>query len=145
MRRFPERPIVGVGAVVIDATRVLLVKRKQPPLQGEWTLPGGAVELGETLEEAVVREIREETGLDVEVGPIVEVLDRVHRDDDGRIEYHYVIVDYLARRRSEQPVVAQSDAADARWVEVARLGDYRVRPAALAVIEKALELSVRKP
>ena len=93
-RSFPARPIVGVGAVVVDDGRVLLVKRAQAPLKGEWSLPGGAVEVGETLSAAVQREVLEETGLVVSVGPIVEVLDRIHTDGDGRVEYHYVLIDY---------------------------------------------------
>src|SRR3977135_2354347 len=96
-RRHPERPIVAVGAVIVDGDRVLLVKRGQEPLKGEWSLPGGAVEIGETLEEAIRREVREETCLDVEVGPIVDVLDRIRYDPDGRIKFHYVLVDFLCR------------------------------------------------
>src|SRR5579862_6341980 len=99
MRTYPERPIVGVGAVILDSGRVLLVKRAHEPLKGEWSLPGGAVDVGETLEAAVAREILEETGLMVDVGPLVEVVQRITRDADGRIEYHFVIVDYACRVR----------------------------------------------
>jgi ADP-ribose pyrophosphatase YjhB (NUDIX family) len=137
--------VVGVGAVILDGNRVVLVKRGQPPLQGEWSLPGGAVELGETLEDAVAREVLEETGLDVEVGPVVEVVDRIHRTADGRIEYHYVVVDYLCRCCGDRPLVHGSDAADARWVPSADLPTYRVTARAIAVVHKALELSVRNP
>ena len=101
-RSYPARPVVGVGAVVFDADRVLLVKRAHEPLKGEWSLPGGAVELGETLEAAVAREVLEETGLAVDVGPVVEVLDRVQHAADGRVEYHYVIVDYLCSRQERR-------------------------------------------
>jgi 8-oxo-dGTP diphosphatase len=136
MRQYPDRPIVGVGAVVIDAGRVLLVRRGNEPLKGEWSLPGGAVELGETLEGALVREIREETGLHIEVGPVVEVLDRVRRDSDGRIEYHYVIVDYVCRVRGGQ-LAAGTDAEDVRWTDLLDLERLGVSETAIAVIKKA--------
>jgi mutator protein MutT len=94
-REYPDRPIVGVGAVVIRDGQVLLVQRAQEPLSGKWTLPGGAVELGETLEEAVVRELREETGLEVRVLELVEAFERIARDESDRPRYHYVLLDYL--------------------------------------------------
>ncbi|MBI3492451.1 MAG: NUDIX hydrolase [Acidobacteria bacterium] len=136
MRSYPDRPIVGVGAVLLDGDRVLLVRRANEPLKGEWSLPGGAVELGEALEDAVVREILEETGLEAEVGPVVEVLDRVRRDADGRVEYHYVIVDYACTVRGGH-AAAGSDAADVRWVAVDDLERLGVSEKAIAVIRKA--------
>ena len=137
MRSYPDRPIVGVGAVVLEGGRVLLVRRANEPSKGEWSLPGGAVELGESLEEAVVREIREETGLDVEVGRVVEVLDRVRRDAAGRVEYHYVIVDYACAIRGGL-LAAGTDAADVRWVDVAGLAQLGVSEKAISVINKAV-------
>ncbi len=116
---------------------MLLVRRGNEPLKGEWSLPGGAVELGETLEGALLREIREETGLDIDVGPVVEVLDRVRRDADGRIEYHYVIVDYDCRVRGGE-VAAGTDAADARWADLVDLESLGVSETAIAVIKKAV-------
>jgi mutator protein MutT len=137
VRKYPDRPIVGVGAVVLDAGRVLLVRRAQEPLKGEWSLPGGAVEVGEALEDAVVRELREETGLDVEVGAVVEVLDRIRRDPDGRVEYHYVIIDYACTVRSGR-LAAGSDAAAAHWADVADLERLGVSEKAISVIRKAV-------
>ena len=119
-RAYPERPIVSVGAVVIDDDRVLLVKRGHEPLKGAWSLPGGVVEIGESLHGALIREVREETCLDVEVGAVVEVLDRISRDEAGRVEYHYVIVDYLCRAVGGALACA-SDADDARWVSRAKV------------------------
>jgi len=143
-RMYPTRPVVGVGAVVIDGDRVLLVKRAHPPLQGEWSLPGGAVELGETLRAAVAREVREETGLAVEVGPIVDVVDRVQRSADGRVEYHFVIVDYLCRPVSEG-LAPGSDADDVRWAGAGELVSLRLTQTAIDVVNKGLDLARRKP
>ena len=138
MRVYPERPIVGVGAVVLDERgRVLLVKRANEPLKGEWSLPGGAVDVGETLEDAMRREVREETGLDVEVGPIVDVLDRIRRDPDGRVRFHYVLVDFLCRPCGGTLQCA-SDAEEALWAGGADLRRYGVAEATINVIEKAV-------
>jgi ADP-ribose pyrophosphatase YjhB (NUDIX family) len=136
MRQFPDQPIVSVGAVVIDGSRVLLVKRGQEPLKGRWSLPGGVVEIGEELQAAVEREVREETGLDVRVGPVVEVLDRIHRDASGRVEFHYVIIDFLCDAGGGSLVCA-SDADDARWVERGALAGYELTAKVSEVIERA--------
>ncbi len=140
MRQFPDRPIVSVGGVVVDEGRVLLVRRAHEPLKGAWSLPGGVVELGETLVDALAREVEEETGLDVAVGPVVEVLDRVHRTADGRVEYHFVIIDYLCRPRGGL-LASATDAADARWVDVDELARFDVTPKATEVIHRALEVA----
>jgi mutator protein MutT len=139
-RRHPERPIVAVGAVVVDGDRVLLVKRGQEPLKGQWSLPGGVVEIGETLDAALVREIREETGVDIVVGPVIDVLDSIRRDPDGRPEYHYIIIDYLCRPRDGATAAAScgSDADAACWVAADDLDRYRLTPTAARVIRKAL-------
>jgi 8-oxo-dGTP diphosphatase len=144
VRRYPDRPVVAVGAVILDGDRVLLVKRGQQPLKGAWSLPGGGVELGETLEAALAREVLEETGLPVDVGPVVEVLDRVQRDADHRVEFHYVIIDYLCRARAGG-LAHGSDAEDARWMPIADLVALGVSEKAIAVIHKALERQPRPP
>ncbi|HLW55417.1 MAG TPA: NUDIX domain-containing protein [Candidatus Angelobacter sp.] len=143
-REFPERPIVGVGAVIIDdqASRVVLVRRAAPPLQGQWSLPGGVVELGETLREATEREAREETGLVVEAGEVLEVFDRIVTTSAGRTQYHYVLVDFLCRVR-EGKLNAGADAAEAEWAEKSDLGKFRLERPALDVIAKAFAKSGR--
>ena len=140
MREFPAQPVVGVGAVVVDGGCVLLVKRGHPPLKGQWSLPGGTVELGETLEAALAREVLEETGLEVSVGPLVEVFDRVDRAPDGRIEYHFVIVDYACSVRGGF-IAHGSDAEEARWVPIRELPAYGLTAKASEVIGKARRLS----
>jgi 8-oxo-dGTP diphosphatase len=113
-REYPDKPLVGVGAVIVDGNRVLLIRRGQPPLLGEWSLPGGALECGETLREAAIREAREETGLVVEVVDMLGVYERVMRSDDGRVRYHYVLIDFLCRPEAGE-VKAGSDAAAVEW------------------------------
>jgi len=117
-REYPESPLVGVGAVIVDDhfddRRVLLIRRGQAPLLGEWSLPGGVLECGETLREAVTREAREETGLIIETLDMLGVYERVIRDDEGRVRYHYVLLDFLCRAVGGD-LKAASDAADVRW------------------------------
>ena len=142
-REYPERPVVGVGAVIVDPTeeaRVLLVRRGAPPLQGEWSIPGGAVELGETLRAAAEREALEETGLVVEAGEVLEVLDRVLPGGDGRIQYHYVLIDYLCRVVGGE-LRAGGDALEAVWAGERELAKYRLEKPAMDVIRKAFERS----
>ena len=136
-REYPERPIVGVGAVVVDGGRVLLVRRGNEPLKGEWSLPGGAVECGETLRAAIAREVQEETGLEVEVGSTVDVLDRIRLDDGGRVLYHYVLVDFACKPIGGA-LACGSDAAEVAWVRPADLGAYRLAETTVTVINKAL-------
>jgi len=125
--------------VIIDGDRVLLVKRAHEPLKGEWSLPGGVVEVGETLEAALIREVREETCLGVTVGPVVEVLDRIGRDTADRVEYHFVIVDYLCRVAGGTATCG-SDAAEVGWAERSDLASYGLTSAATAVIEKGFSI-----
>jgi 8-oxo-dGTP diphosphatase len=136
-RRYPARPVLGVGAVIFDAAgRVVLIKRGQPPLLGIWTLPGGAVEPGETLEEATIREIREETGLVIEVGPVVDLVEHIDRDDAGCVVYHFVIVDYLCRLRGGD-LRATSDASAVLLADSSALGTLETTERTLLVIAKA--------
>jgi ADP-ribose pyrophosphatase YjhB (NUDIX family) len=113
-REYPEQPLVGVGAIIIENSRVVLVKRAHPPLQDQWSIPGGVLEVGELVREAAIREAREETGLTIEPGELLGVFDRVLRDPGGRVQYHYVLVDFLCRRASGE-LTAAGDAAAARW------------------------------
>jgi|SRR5208337_2057150 len=113
-REYPETPCVGVGAVIIQEGRVLLVKRGHPPLAGEWSIPGGVLEVGETLRKAAVREALEETGLVVEPQDLLGVFDRIVRDPAGKVRYHYVLIDFLCRQVGGE-LCAASDAAEARW------------------------------
>jgi 8-oxo-dGTP diphosphatase len=116
-REFPDSPLIGVGAVIVDQGRALLIRRGQEPLKGKWSIPGGMLELGESLLEGVVREVREETGLTIEPLELIELLERIHREEQ-RIRYHYVIADYLCRI-VDGSLEAASDADDARWVKQA--------------------------
>lgn len=166
-REFPESPVVGVGAVVIEGSRVLLIRRGQEPLKGEWSIPGGVLELGETLEEGIRREVAEETSLAVEVVRIVEVLDRIVFEEpsalsdvgadagadagasglaagslDRRVRYHYVLVDFLCRV-SGGILAGGSDAVEARWVDRSELrgdGVDKVSSWTVAVIEKGFRM-----
>jgi 8-oxo-dGTP diphosphatase len=113
-REFPEIPLVGIGAIIIEDARVLLVKRAHPPIQGQWSIPGGVLEVGELVREAAVREAREETGLIVEPGELLGVYDRVLRNEEKRVQYHYVLIDFLCRRVGGE-LMAASDAAEVRW------------------------------
>ena len=145
-REFPDAPIVGVGAVVVDRDRVLLVQRGSEPSKGKWSLPGGALELGESLSEGVVREVREETGLEVEAVELIELIDRVVRQPDSegsRIRYHYVIADYLCRIVGGE-LQAASDADAVRWVERAEWNSHSaliLDPITVRVIEAGWQRS----
>jgi 8-oxo-dGTP diphosphatase len=138
-REFPESPIVGVGAVVLDGDRILLVRRGQPPLEGEWSLPGGALELGETLAAGAAREVEEETGLQVQPIEVIEVLDRIVPDSEGRVRFHYVLVDFRCHVVGGS-LRSGSDALAVMWATPEQLGaeNLAVQPFTLRVIEKAM-------
>ena len=138
-RQYPARPIVGVGAVIVQDGQVVLIRRRYEPRKGQWTLPGGGVEVGESHEAAVAREMLEETGLQVEVGPVIEVFDRITRDEDQRVRYHYVLVDYLCWPIAGE-LCAGSDVDAAVLVAPSALAPYALTEKATAVIERALVL-----
>ncbi len=141
-REFPQAPLVGVGAVIVEDGRVLLVRRGSEPLKGHWTLPGGVLEVGETLAAGVAREVREETGLEVEPIELIEILDRIHREGE-RVRYHYVIADYLCRVMGGE-LRAASDADAVRWVERAEWNSHSaliLDPVTVRVIEKGWQMS----
>jgi len=141
-REYPDRPIVGVGGVVVHHQRALLIRRGCEPLKGQWSIPGGMLELGEELAEGVRRELKEETGLDVEPLEIVAAFDRITREGK-RIKYHYVIVDYvcLLRRGRLKPA---SDVVDARWVRREEMAKYHLTEMATKVILKSMEFFERQ-
>lgn len=140
-RQYPARPIVGVGAVVLDAEgRIVLIRRRFEPLAGHWSLPGGALEIGEALEEGVAREVLEETGLEVSVGPMIETFDRITRDEADRVKYHFVLVDYLCHAVGGR-LCAGSDVDAVAVVPFDRLSEYGLTTKATAVITRALELA----
>jgi len=134
-REFPDHPIVGVGGVVVRRGRVLLVRRGREPLKGQWSVPGGLVELGEELTAAVRRELKEETGLEVEPLEVLAVFDRIFREG-SRVRYHYVIVDYACRWKRGRLRPA-SDVLDARWVRRDDLPQYHLNEKATSVILQA--------
>lgn len=143
-RRYPPVPLVGVAAAVFDHTgRVLLVQRGQPPRQGQWGLPGGLLDLGERLEDGVRREVREECGIEIEVVDLVAAFEPIQRDDDGRVEYHYIVLDYWARLLSGEAVAAD-DAAAVAWATQDELDAFSLSADTAHVVRKAFALRRRR-
>jgi len=136
-RQYPSTPIPSVGAIVLKNDKILLVLRGQEPSRGKWSIPGGIVEPGETIREAARREVLEECGVEIELGDVVEVLDAIVRDEDGRVQYHYILIDLLATYLGGKLTVG-SDIDDARWVTEEELPRFDVTKGALPVIRKAL-------
>jgi len=136
-REYPKQPIVGVGGIVIQGNQVLLIRRGSEPLKGEWSIPGGMLELGESLTDGVRREILEETGLRVRPLEALTVLDRIEKNGK-RVQYHYVIVDYVCRRTGGR-LKSGGDVLDARWVNRVELPRYRITPKAASVIAAAFD------
>jgi mutator protein MutT len=139
-RLYPSFPIVGVGAVILRQGEVLIVRRANPPLQGEWSIPGGALDVGEKLRDGVAREVLEETGLNVEVGPVLDVFDSIFPDSEGRTQYHYVLIDYLCQLRSGT-LAAATDASEVRWARPEELSALGMKQATIEVIQKACTLN----
>jgi 8-oxo-dGTP diphosphatase len=134
-RAYPQLPIIGVGAVIIEGGKILLIKRGNEPGAGQWTLPGGVVELGESLEDAVRREVSEECGIKVEIEYLAGIVERVIRDDDGRIKYHYIITDYTARYTKGR-LVAGSDVTDIGWFSLDKLDKYHLTEGLIEFLKK---------
>ncbi|MEM3378643.1 MAG: NUDIX hydrolase [Candidatus Bathyarchaeia archaeon] len=122
-KEYPERPVVGVGAIIIKDGKILLEKRKSAPAKGEWSVPGGLVELGESIEQAVIREVKEETGLDVASPRLVDVIDHISLDEKGAVKYHFVIIDYFVSVTGGE-LRAASDADDLKWVPLDEVEQY---------------------
>lgn len=139
-REYPVRPVVGVGGVVLIGDRVVLIRRANEPRKGEWSLPGGTLELGETLREGVRRELSEEIGLEVEVGPLIEVFERIHPDADGRVRFHFIIFDYLCRSHSDTPL-AGGDALEVALAGEGELGRFALSDTATRIIGRAFGMA----
>ncbi len=136
-RDYPDRPIIGVGAVIVSGDRALLVRRATEPLKGEWSVPGGMLELGEKLRDGAAREAFEETGLKVEVGDVLDVFDSIFIDDEGRTQYHYVLIDYLCRPQPGEAVPG-SDVSEVLWVAESHLAAMNLRASIAQVVRKGL-------
>lgn len=144
-RTYPAFPIPAVGAIILDEEHVLLIQRGQAPAKGKWTIPGGVVEPGESPEDALIREIREECHLEITIQSIVQIINRVMRDEQGKIKYHYIILDYLAHCQAGQschefPAKPGSDVMNALWVPLKNIANYDVTEGLIDVINAAVEL-----
>lgn len=139
-REYPAQPLIGVGALIISEERIVIVKRRHEPLKGEWSIPGGVLALGETLRSGAEREALEETGLVVQAGGVVEVVDRIVSDAEGKTRYHYVLIDFLCRPVGGE-LRAAGDAEEARWVSREELAGFAIAEPALSVIAKAFDIA----
>ncbi len=135
-REYPDRPVCGVGVVCFKDDQVLLVKRAKPPITWEWSIPGGGQELGETTREAALRELKEETGVDARLIGLIDVIDTVREDDEGRIQFHYTLVDFAAEWLAGEPV-ADDDVSDARWAPLADIDDQGLWSETIRIIRAA--------
>ena len=142
-REYPQRPIIAVGGVVIHDERALLIRRGQPPLEGRWSIPGGILEIGETITSAIERELKEETGISVRVLGLLEIYEKVLRDSDNRAQYHFIILDYMCEF-VEGEAEAAGDVTDAAWVREEDLEKLQLTSAALRVVKKAFAFASRR-
>ena len=140
-REYPSSPVAGVAAVVLRNDEILLIRRGREPMLGAWSLPGGALELGETSAEGAAREVFEETGLHVRPAAVITSIDRIHRDETGRVQYHYVLVEWLCFAEDKPEPTPGDDAAEARWVHRDQLADYNLGESTRSVIHQALRLA----
>jgi ADP-ribose pyrophosphatase YjhB (NUDIX family) len=138
-RSYPERPFVGIGVVILRGEEVLLIRRAKPPRVGHWSLPGGAQELGETVNEAALREVMEETGVEIEIIGLVDVVDSIRRDGDGQVEFHYTLVDLAAEWLSGEARPG-SDADGVRWVPIAEIDDLGLWSETVRIVKQARDL-----
>lgn len=138
-REYPETPIPAVGAVIVHQGKVLLVKRGKEPSRGYWSIPGGVIELGEKAREAIKREVKEECGIEIEVGPVLEVVDSIHRDEEGKLRFHYVIVDFLAFPK-ELGVCPSSDVEEVCWFSPEELREIPLPPGTEELLQRAISL-----
>ena len=142
-REYADHPIVGVGAIIIRGEEVLLARRGKEPGYGKWSIPGGAVKLGETLEEAVIREVGEEVTLTISVGEVVEVLERILHDPGGKVQYHYVLVDFFCEHLSGEGNPS-SDVLEVQWVPISEISRHPLPRKTKKVIQKAFEMKQRR-
>jgi 8-oxo-dGTP diphosphatase len=142
VREYPAAPLLGVGAIVLDGARVLLIQRARPPGMGQWSIPGGLVEVGETVESAVCREVAEECGLTIRLRGLVGFVDRIVRDTAGRVQYHFVLLDYLGTPEAgtAHAATAGSDAQALRWCSVEELASLGVSEELQAMIRRAVRM-----
>jgi len=140
VREYPDRPLVGVGVILVKDRQILLVKRGHEPNKGMWSIPGGLIKLGETAEEAAIREVREETGLEVSIGAVAGIFNVIIKDSDSKIKYHYVIIDYIGEVVGGM-LRPGTDVTDARWFWLDEIGDVETSP----TVKKALELFRKNP
>ena len=141
-REYPKRPIIGLGAVIVGPKGVVLIKRGKPPRMGAWSLPGGAQDLGETVKEGLIREVKEETGLDVQVLEIIDVVDSINRDPNGRLQYHYTLIDACVTVTGGT-LKAGSDAMDAKWFSSYEITELKLWSETSRIIDGAIAIYQR--